>query len=56
MRFADARHAAKLGEGAAAGLVRRHAGADVVVDVEIEMALQLVGELALTASGRDEAE
>ena len=47
MGFGDRGHAAEPGERAPAGLFRRHAGAKVVGDVQIDVALQLVGELLL---------
>jgi hypothetical protein len=39
MRFADRCHAAQPGERAAAGFIRRHAGAQIVGDLQLDVAL-----------------
>ena len=55
MGFPDAGHTADPGERLAARFVRCHAGADVVVRVQIDVALQLVGEVPLAGAGPNEA-
>ena len=53
--FLGAGDTAELGERLAARLVRCHAGADVVVGVQIDVALQFVGEVPLAGAGPNEA-
>ncbi len=55
MRLADARDAAQFREGAAARLGGRHAGAEVVVDVQLQVAVELGVELALGAGAAEDA-
>ena len=55
MRFPGAGNAADPDERLAARFVRCHAGADVVVRVQIDVALQLVGEVPLAGAGPNEA-
>ena len=55
MGFPGAGHTADPDERLAARFVRCHAGADVGVGVQIDVALQLVGELPLAGAGPDEA-
>ena len=55
MGFPGAGNAADPDERLAARFVRCHAGADVVVGVQIDVALQLVGEVPLAGAGPNEA-
>ena len=55
MGFSGAGNTADPDERLAARLVRSHAGADVVVGVQIDVALQLVGEVPLAGAGPNEA-
>ena len=55
MGFPGAGHTADPDERLAARFVRCHAGADVVVRVQIDVALQLVGEVPLAGTGPNEA-
>ena len=56
MGFPGSGHTADPRQRLAARFVRCHAGADVVVGVQIDVALQLVGELPLAGTGPNEAE
>ena len=55
MGFPGAGNTADPDERLAARFVRCHAGADVVVRVQIDVALQLVGEVPLAGAGPNEA-
>ena len=55
MGFPGAGNTADPDERLAARFVRCHAGADIVVRVQIDVALQLVGEVPLAGTGPNEA-
>ena len=56
MKFLCPRHAAEFDLRLPARLFRRHSGAEVVLDVQRQMALQLLGEFALAPTAIEQTE